>query len=90
MVVWQALSQLLQHPSVIPPLHQTWAAAKQQTLSGLEAQYAPLVQRRQRLERQDQRLLDAYQAEMITLSALQARRQKLAAALQQIEQDSRQ
>jgi hypothetical protein len=35
-------------------------------------------------------LLDAYQAEMITLSALQARRQKLAAALQQIEQDSRQ
>jgi hypothetical protein len=89
-VVWQALSQLLQKPSVIPHLHQTWAAAKQQTLSGLEAQYAPLVQRRQRLERQDQRLLDAYQAEIITLSELQARRQKLAAALQQIEQESRQ
>ena len=89
-VVWQALSQLLQNPSVIPHLHQTWAEAKQQTLSGLEAQHAQLVQRRQRLERQDQRLLDAYQAEIIPLSELQARRQKLAAALQQIEQESRQ
>jgi DDE domain len=49
-----------------------------------------LLQRRQRLERQDPRVLDAYQAEIITLSALQPRRQKLAAALQQIEQESRQ
>jgi hypothetical protein len=90
MVVWQAVVQLLQNPRVIPRLHQTWADAKQQTLSGLEAQHAPLVQRRQRLERQDQRLLDAYQAEIMTLSELQPRRQKLAAALQQIEQECRQ
>jgi hypothetical protein len=74
---------------MIPHLHQTWANAKQQNLSGLEAQHAPLIQRRQRLERQEQRLLDAYQAEIITLSELQVRRQKLAAALQQIEQESR-
>jgi site-specific DNA recombinase len=90
MVVWQAVVQLLHNPRVIPHLHQTWADAKQQTLSGLEAQHAQLVQRRQRLERQDQRLLDAYQAEIITLSELQPRRQKLAAELQQIEQESRQ
>jgi site-specific DNA recombinase len=90
MVVWQAVVQLLQNPRVIPRLHQTWADAKQQTLSGLEAQHVPLVQRRQRLERQDQRLLDAYQAEIMTLSELQPRRQKLAAALQQIEQERRQ
>ena len=89
-VVWQALDQLLQKPSVIPRLHQTWAEAKQQTLSGLEAQQAQLLQRRQRLERQDQRLLDAYQAEIITLPELQTRRQKLAATLQQIEQERRQ
>jgi hypothetical protein len=89
-VVWQALEQLLRNPSVIPQLHQTWAAAKQQPLSGLEAQQAQLLQRRQRLERQDQRLLDAYQAEIITLRELQTRRQKLAATLQQIEQESRQ
>jgi hypothetical protein len=54
------------------------------------AQQAQLLQRRQRLERQDQRLLDAYQAEIITLRALQTRRQKLAATLRQIEQESRQ
>jgi hypothetical protein len=89
-VVWHALSQLLRNPRVIPHLHQTWANAKQQNLSGLEAQHAQLVQRGQRLERQEQRLLDAYQAEIITLSELQARRQKLAAALQQIEQESQQ
>ena len=89
-VVWQALEQLLRNPSMIPQLHQTWATAKQQTLSGLEAQQAQLLQRRQRIERQDQRLLDAYQAEIITLRELQTRRQKLAATLQQIEQESRQ
>jgi site-specific DNA recombinase len=88
--VWQALEQLLRDPSAIPHLHQTWAAAKQQTLSGLEAPQAQLLQRRQRLERQDQRLLDAYQAEIITLRELQPRRQKLAATVQRIEQESRQ
>jgi site-specific DNA recombinase len=89
-VVWNALSQLLRNPSMIPHLHQTWVEAKQQDLSGLEAQQAQLVQRRQRLERQDQRLLDAYQAEIMTLHELQPRRQKLTAALQQIEQESQQ
>jgi site-specific DNA recombinase len=89
-VVWQALEQVLQHPSVIPRLHQTWADAKQQTLSGLEAQQTQLLQQRQRIERQDQRLLDAYQADIITLQELQTRRQKLAATLKQIEKDSRQ
>jgi site-specific DNA recombinase len=89
-VVWDALVQLLRHPRVIPHLHQTWAEAQQHDLSGLEAQQVQLVQRRQRLERQDQRLLDAYQAEIITLSELQARRQKLAAAVQQIEQERQQ
>ena len=89
-VVWQALCQLLHHPHVIPQLHQTWAEAKQQNLSALEAQQSQLFQRRQRIERQDQRLLDAYQAEVINLRELQTRRQKLSAELQQIEQESRQ
>jgi site-specific DNA recombinase len=89
-IVWQALVQLLQTPSMIPHLHQTWATAQQQQRSGLEAQQAQLLQRQQRLERQDQRLLDAYQAAVITLSELQARRQKLTAALQQLEQERQQ
>src|SRR5262249_8492145 len=89
-VVWHALCQLLHHPHLIPQLHQTWAEAKQHTLSGLEAQQAQLLQRRQRIERQDQRLLDAYQAEILNLQELQTRRQKLAAELHQIAQESRQ
>src|SRR5262249_12468761 len=88
-VVWQALSQLLHKPEVIPQLHQTWAEAKQQNLSSLDAQQSQLLQRRLRIERQDQRLLDAYQAEAINLTELQSRRQKLAAELQQIEQEIR-
>ena len=54
-VVWQALGQLLQTPSVLPHRHQTWAAAQQQHLSGLEAQPAQVLQRQQRLARQDPR-----------------------------------
>ncbi|MCI0418042.1 MAG: hypothetical protein L0312_02285 [Acidobacteria bacterium] len=42
------------------------------------------------MERQIQRLLDAYQAEIITLSELQARRQKLNTELQRIEQETQQ
>jgi site-specific DNA recombinase len=87
-LVWDALEHLLHQPRVIPQLHQTWAEAKQHSLSGLEAQQAQLLQRRQRLERQDQRLLDAYQAEIINLPELQTRRQKLAAELHQIAQES--
>jgi hypothetical protein len=59
-VVWHAICQLLHNPQLIPQLHQTWAEAKQHTLSGLEVQQAQLVQRRQRIERQDQRLLNTY------------------------------
>jgi site-specific DNA recombinase len=87
-VVWQSLCQLLRTPSVIPHLHQSWAQAKQEDLSVLEAQQSQLLQRRHRLERQDQRLLDAYQAEIISLSELQSRRQKLSSEGQQIEQES--
>jgi site-specific DNA recombinase len=88
-LVWDALAQLLHQPSVLPQLPKTWVEAKQHTLSGLEAQQAQLLQRRQRIERQDQRLLDAYQAEIINLHELHARRQKLAAELHQIAQASR-
>jgi site-specific DNA recombinase len=85
-VVWRALSQLLQRPTVIPRIHQTWAQAKQQHSSALAAQQTHLLQRRQRLERQSQRLLDAYQAEIISLSELQTRRLRLTAEVEQIAQ----
>jgi len=39
------------------------------------------------VEREVQRLIDAYQAEVITLRELQLRRQKLTAELQHLDQD---
>ena len=89
-VVWQELCQLLQHPEMIPRLHQTWAEAKEPNLSTLAAQQHQLRQRQQRLERQSQRLLDAYQAEVISLEELQSRRRTLSAEMAQIEQERQQ
>jgi hypothetical protein len=54
-VVWQALSQLLQAPTLMPHLPQSWAQAQPQQDSTRAAQHPQLLQRRQRLERQSQR-----------------------------------
>jgi site-specific DNA recombinase len=89
-IVWQSLSQLLRNPRTIGQLHQYWSEAKQQNLSTLTMQQEQLLKREQRLERQGQRLLDAYQAELISLNELQVRRQKLRAELQQVEQERNQ
>jgi len=70
---------------VLPTLHQSWAEAKQQNLTALTVQQAQLLQRRQRVEHQTQRLLNAYQAEAITLSELHLRRQKLNSELQRLD-----
>lgn len=87
-VVWQALTQLLSTPSMIPQLHQQWAEAKQLNLSHVTAQHEQLLNRRQRLERQGQRLLDAYQEELISLTEFKSRRQKLTIELQRLQQEA--
>lgn len=86
-VVWQLLSELLRTPTVIPQLHHSWAQAKQQSLTTLTAQHEQVLQRKQRVERQVQRLLDAYQAEIITLSELQLRRHKLNTELHHLDHE---
>jgi hypothetical protein len=75
--VWQSLCEILRTPTVIPQLHALWVQARGQNLETLTTQAPHLLQRQQRIERQLQRLLDAYQAEAITLSELQARQEKL-------------
>jgi site-specific DNA recombinase len=89
-VVWQALCELLRNPRVIPQLHESWAAAKQQSLTSLSAQQEQLLRRQQRLERQDQRLVDAYQSEILNLEEFKTRRQKLSGELEQIKQERQQ
>jgi site-specific DNA recombinase len=89
-VVWDSLSELLRTPALLPHLHQSWAQTKQHDLTALTAQQTQVLQRRQRLERQSQRLLDAYQTEIITLSELHLRRQKLTTELQHLERELQQ
>jgi site-specific DNA recombinase len=89
-IVWNSLCELLRNPSLIPTLHQSWAQSKQHDLTALSAQQTQLQQRRQRLERQAQRLVDAYQAEAITLSELRLRRQKLTTELQLLDRELQQ
>jgi len=89
-VVWDSLSELLRTPALLPHLHQSWAQTKQHDLTALTAQQTQVLQRRQRLERQSQRLLDAYQTEIIALSELQLRRQKLTTELQHLDRELQQ
>ena len=89
-LVWDSLRELLQTPTLLPQLHQAWAQSKQQDLTALTTQQTQVRQRHQRLERQSQRLLDAYQAEIITLSELQLRRQKLTPELPQLDRELQQ
>jgi len=86
-VVWQSLSELLQTPTLLPQLHQSWAQGKQSTLATLTAQQEQLLQRKHRVERQSERLLDAYQTEIITLSELQLRRRKLQEEIHRLDQE---
>jgi site-specific DNA recombinase len=76
-IVWQSLCDILRTPTVIPQLHALWVQAQGQKVEMLTTQATHLLRRQQRIERQLQRLLDAYQAEAITLSELQARQEKL-------------
>ena len=89
-VVWNSLSELLRTPALLPHLHQSWAQTKQHDLTALTAQQEHLLQRKCRVERQSERLLDAYQTEIITLSELQLRRQKLTTELQHLDRELQQ
>jgi site-specific DNA recombinase len=89
-VVWNSLCELLHTPTLLPQLHQSWAQSKQHGLTALTAQHEQLLQRKRRVERQSERLLDAYQTEIITLSELQLRRQKLTAELQHLDRELQQ
>jgi site-specific DNA recombinase len=89
-IVWNSLCELLNTPTLLPHLHQSWAQTKQHGLTALTAQHEQLLQRKRRVERQSERLLDAYQTEIITLSELQLRRQKLTTELQHLDRELQQ
>jgi site-specific DNA recombinase len=87
-VVWEAVAHLLRQPERLPLLYEQWREAQQVNLSQVTAQQQHLQKRRQQVQRQDQRLVDAYQQEVISLTELQSRRQKLASQLKHLEDEA--
>lgn len=82
-VVWDALCKLLTNPGVIPSLHAEWSKT-QNSLSCIEDQRNQILSRRQKLERRIQKLIDAYQLDVITLTELSSRRKRIEADIKQL------
>jgi len=80
-VVWDALCKLLINPGVIPSLHAEWSKT-QNSLSCIEHQRNQIQSRKQKLERRIQKLIDAYQIDVITLTELSSRRKRIEADIQ--------
>lgn len=83
-LVWSALVDLLKNPDVITVLHQEWAKSTYSDMLQFNGQLESLTKRRERLEKQTQKLVDAYQEDAITLTELKSRRKKLQSDINQI------
>jgi len=79
--VWLAVADLLRHPDQLQQAWEDHRAAQNQTPS----QVARWQQRQKKLRRQRQRLLDAYQAGILTLPELTERQNPLVLELRQLE-----
>ena len=64
-VVWTSLRQLLQQPATLEKEYQLYQEVAQGDQHQFDAQWARLESQRARLQRQLQRLLDAYKHELI-------------------------
>lgn len=77
-VVWEHISGLLADPGQLITQFQQFAGAADRTTGREQAADQPLRSHLDRLDRADRRLIDAYQAETITLAELSERRRQLA------------
>ncbi len=91
--VWDHVAQLLSDPSQLLAQFQSFAQAAVDGDEGERAEAQKLQARIERLGREESRLIDAYQAEVIDLAELTQRRQQLAerrrALAEQQEQQAR-
>ena len=85
-VVWDDVRQLLSEPLVLQDAVQRardgWLSADERS-----ARVHDLRRRRAQIQRQIERLVDAYQAEAITLEELQARRARLTGRLAELDRE---
>jgi site-specific DNA recombinase len=85
-VVWEDLCRVLQDPAV---LDEAWRRAQRGWLSGDErsVRRQDLRRRRAQVQRQIQRLVDAYEVEALTLEELQTRRARLEKRLADLDRE---
>jgi len=86
-LVWTLVRELLQDPQVILHEYALWQQLQRGQQGQFQAQLDRLDGQQQHLERQLQRLIDAYQQEIITLQDLSTRREQIAQRLKGCEQE---
>src|SRR5215470_16278502 len=86
-LVWTLVRELLPDPQVILQEYALWQQVQRGQQGQFQAQLDRIDGQRQHLERQLQRLIDAYQQEIITLQDLATRREQLAQRLKGFEQE---
>jgi site-specific DNA recombinase len=86
-LVWTLVRELLQDPQVILQEYALWQQVQRGHQGQFQAQLDRIDAQRQNLERQLQRLIDAYQQEIITLHDLSTRREQIAQRLKGFEQE---
>ena len=86
-LVWTLVRELLQDPQVILQEYALWQQVQRGHQGQCQAQLDRIDVQRQNLERQLQRLLDAYQQEIITWHDLSTRREQIAQRLKGCEQE---
>jgi site-specific DNA recombinase len=86
-LVWSLVRELLQDPQVILQEYALWQHVQQGQQGQLQEQLDRIDTQRQHLERQLQRLIDAYQQEIITLHDLSTRREQITQRLKGFEQE---
>jgi len=86
-LVWTLVRELLQDPQVILQAYALWQHVQQGQHGQFQEQLDRINVQRQHLERQLQRLIDAYQQEIITLQDLSTRREQIAQRLKGFAQE---
>lgn len=85
-VVWGHIAQLLQRPDLITTYLRQQQQGDGPELTDAQRELQRLGRQRAALEREEQRLIDAYQVGAVELDELQERRQRLREAGQQLRQ----
>jgi site-specific DNA recombinase len=76
-VVWESVQELIQRPQIIAKEYQLWQKVQQEQDGAFAEQLHRLETQSKNLQIQQQRLIDAYQQEVITLKELSTRKEQI-------------